>query len=349
MVVREQLLAKVINGVCTVTSEHTYSPQELNSCEYYSLEAYWKYVIPRIFPGTTADTSVETAAMQAEKAMCWSGREWPRSCREKFLQAWEEKVKRQHSAILSAQELECQSAAGIPAQGNVAGDKPRSHLQRGAIAQPSENAFYVLRVKTPPQGQQSSNPRSFSAPRHYPQNLPTPQLARSPLDLENEGELIHICVSDLLLGSPGRKRPRLLPPNRKMHVEVWKKRASHSLQEGERSPVPPEYSHLVDTMTVTKPADLPEVESFYRRFSPRRRHRRVRPTHLLGEGPSPATGTEAAACQPRGTKRSHEQHLLYSSSTDVPSSHLTMAAKEAMNTSQNGHLPPKKRYTQSCL
>lgn len=289
--------------------------------------------------------------MQAEKAMCWSDRERPRSSREKFLQAWDEKVKRQHSAGLSAHELEHQSAVGIPTQGNVTRDTPCSHLQRGAIMQPSENAFYVLRVKTPPQGQQYSNSGSSSAPRHNPQNLPIPQLARSSLDLENEGELIHICVSDLLLGSPVRKRPRLLPPNRKMHVVVWKKQASHSLQEGERSPVPLEYSHLVDSMIVTKPADLPEVESFYRRFSPRRRqrasHRRVRP--VLGECSSSTSGMEAATHQQRATKRSHEQHLLSSSNTNVPFSNLTMATKESMNTSPNGHLPPKKRYTQSCF
>lgn len=294
---------------------------------------------------------METAPIQAEKAMCWSDREWPRSCREKFLQAWDEKVKHQHSTILSAQELEHQSAVGIPTQGNVTRDKSCSHLQ---IMQPRENAFYVLRVKNSPQGQQYPNSGSFSASRRYPQNLAIPQLARSSLDLENEGELIHICVSDLLLGSPVRKRPRLLPPNRKMHVEVWKKQATNSLQEGERSPVPLEYSHLVDTMIVTKPADLPEVESFYRRFSPRRRqwgsHRRVRQFHLLEECRSPTSGREAVTYQQRATKRSHEQHLLCSPNTNVvPFSTLTMAAKESMNTSQHGHLPPKKRYTQACL
>uniref|UniRef100_A0ACB8EKX7 Uncharacterized protein n=1 Tax=Sphaerodactylus townsendi TaxID=933632 RepID=A0ACB8EKX7_9SAUR len=305
------------------------------------------------------DTDMKTAATHDEKGMHWSGREQPRSCREKFLQAWDEKVKHQHSAILSAQELVHQPAVGIPTEGNGTRGRPLSHWQRGTILQPSKSAIYVLAVMTVPQGQHYSSPLSLLAPK-FPTShsirqldLLDNKLARSSLDWEHEGELLHICVSDLLLGSPVRKRPRLLPPNRKMHVEVWKKPASHSLQEGERSPVPLEYSHLVDTMAVNKPADLPEVESFYRSFAPRRRqqgcHRRIRPVHPLGEYPSSTCGMEPVTYQQRAPKRSYKEHLLYCPKTNVPFSSFTMATKESMNTSENGHLPPKKRYTQSCL
>lgn len=51
MVVSNQLLATDINCVCTLTSEHKHSAQELNSGEYHGLEACLKYVGSRMYHG----------------------------------------------------------------------------------------------------------------------------------------------------------------------------------------------------------------------------------------------------------------------------------------------------------
>ncbi|XP_061477801.1 uncharacterized protein LOC133382149 isoform X2 [Rhineura floridana] len=308
---------------------------------------------------------METAAMQEEKAMLLSDIGGPKSCREKFLRAWNEKLKLQLRPTLSSQMPERQSAIHTPNQEKWTKDKSLSHLLKRASGQPSENAIYYLMVMPASEAQLHTSPASCWTTGHCPQQLPTgldpvdKKLASNPLDLETnpEEEFLQICVSDLLLESSMKKRPRLLPPNRKMHVEVlWKKQELHLRQEYERSPVPLQYNHLIDTMALTNPDDLTEVESFYRRFTPGLKQpgscRSTRPFHPQVECHSPPSTTEASTCQQgarRTAKMRYKLHRQLSLKRSAPLADLTMATKQSLNTSQNGHLPPKKRYTQGCL
>nr|XP_025033886.1 uncharacterized protein LOC106732902 [Pelodiscus sinensis] len=237
----------------------------------------------------------------------------------------------------------------------------------GALLHPSsspgDNAFYLLAMVTA-LDHSGSPPVSLVAPGgcsgHTPRTPaelqpwakdPGPfykELASLPLAWEGdtEEELLQICASDLLLGSSLRKRPRLLPPHRKMHVEVWKRKAaSPQLEEDVRSPVPLEYSHLVDAMAMTELADISEVESFYRQFTPwpRRRGscRSSRGAHAHSASTSPAReATEAPGrgCEP--PPKSNRKRGLASVST------LLLAAKRPMDNAWSAHLPPKKRYIQ---
>nr|XP_023957540.1 uncharacterized protein LOC112058983 [Chrysemys picta bellii] len=318
-------------------------------------------------------TAPGTTAMQVEKVGCWrSGLDRPKSCREKFLQAWNEKLKLQPCPI-SPQVPNCPSPGSIPAQGQWPGAEPVPFSLKGALLHPSchpgDNALYFLAVVTAVD-HSGSTPVSFVAPGgcsgHTPRTPagirpcdkdPGPfykELARPPLAWEgnSEEELLQICASDLLLGSSLRKRPRLLPPNRKMHVEVWKRKpASHPPEEGARSPVPLEYSHLVDAMAMTEPADISEVESFYRQFTPwpRRRGscRSTKAVHAQTDSALPVRKADEAA---------PEQHSLWGAAGSGFKQHpkramasistLILAAKRPRDTAWSEHLPPKKRYIQ---
>ncbi|KAG6931617.1 hypothetical protein G0U57_001262 [Chelydra serpentina] len=131
-----------------------------------------------------------------------------------------------------------------------------------------------------------------------------------------------------------------------MHVEVWKRKsASHPLEEGARSPVPLQYSHLVDAMAMTEPADISEVESFYRQFTPwpRRRGscRSTRAVPAQTESASPVREADGAAGS------GFEQHPKSNRKRAMASiSTLILAAKRPGDTAWSEHLPPKKRYIQ---
>ncbi|XP_053156381.1 uncharacterized protein LOC128346764 isoform X2 [Hemicordylus capensis] len=291
---------------------------------------------------------METAAIPNKKAMCPSGIDGP-DCREKFHQARNEKL----HPILSPQGPQYQPAISTPIQGEWTRDNPPSHLIQRASMQPSENAIYLLTVGPASQEHLYSSPANLLTTGHWSQQLPTApsereldffnkELASSlpNLEMNAEEELLQICASDLLLECPVRKRPRLLPPNRKMHVEVWKKQTSPPVQESARSPVPLEYSHLVDTMPVTNPADLSTVESFYRRVTSRARQ--VNPPEACL---SPAWGVDVR----RTDKKRQKQHQQLSMKRIASSPDFKEKTKWSMNISEDGNLPPKKRYTKGCL
>ncbi|KAM6473550.1 uncharacterized protein PHA67_006318 isoform 2-T2 [Liasis olivaceus] len=308
---------------------------------------------------------MEAAATKDKKGMHPNDAERPKSCREKFLQAWNEKLKLQPCPILSPQVLASQSAVDIAVQEKrTRNNKALSYLHTRASLQPSENAVYFVKVMPVPPEQMHPTPGSVWAGGHCPQQLPMTSWHSNLLVIDKvpggsmtnvEEELLQICVSDLLMESPARKRPRLLPPHRKMHVEVWKKEALYPLQEDARNPVPLAYNHLVDTMSMANAADLPEVESFYRRFSPKLKqscNRKNTPVQPGAEGFLLARNPEASTLQQavrKTAKMRHKQHQQLSLKRSSPLPDLMVASIQSMNFSQNIHLPPKKRYTQGCL
>ncbi|XP_028572731.2 uncharacterized protein LOC114590618 isoform X1 [Podarcis muralis] len=285
------------------------------------------------------DPYMETGAIPGEEAVCPSDVGGPKSSREKFLQAWYEKRKPQTHPTVSSQVSGCGSPACAPSQENWTRDTSLSH------------AFFYLMVVPPPQAQLYTSSRmTAQCPRQRDLHHVAQELEP---EANPEEEFLQICASDLLLKSAERKRPRLLPPNRKMHVEVLKRQDSPPLQECQKSPVPLEYSHLLDAIEMTNLADLPEVESFYRSFILRqkrkgysRRDGQLRPQ---AECRLPPRATEAASCQ-QGARRTARlrctQNRKLSLKRSAPLSELTVATKRSVDSSQNGHLPPKKRYTQ---
>ncbi|XP_032992063.1 uncharacterized protein LOC117039121 [Lacerta agilis] len=285
---------------------------------------------------------MEMAAIQGEKSMCPSDVGGPKSSREKFLQAWYKKLKPQTHPTVSSQVSG--SPVCAPSQENWTKDTSLSHT------------IYYLMVVPPPQAQlYASSWTTAQCPRQRDLHHVAQELASSSLDPEAnpKEEFLHICASDLLLKSAERKRPRLLPPNRKMHVEVLKRQDSPPLQECQSRPVPLEYSHLLDTIEMTNPADLPQVEGFYRSFIVGQRRqgssRRAGQLHPQPECRIPPRATEAASCQQgarRITRMRYTQHRKLSLKRSAPLSELTVATKRSVDSSQNGHLPPKKRYTQ---
>ncbi|XP_078506949.1 uncharacterized protein LOC144767348 [Lissotriton helveticus] len=149
---------------------------------------------------------------------------------------------------------------------------------------------------------------------------------------------IHICATDLLLEAQHRKRPRLLPPHRKMHLEVPHGRTEHppavSEQQhtrGQESQLPLEYRHLMDTMSLLKPTDISQVEMLYRQFTPWPRQALLPPCSHA----SPPKFTPYA----RGGAGSQQQ-LRVSSGSMSRHRRTPKSAQE----SHLGHLPPKKRF-----
>lgn len=304
---------------------------------------------------------MEAAATKDKMAVHPNVTEKPKSCREKFLQAWNEKLKLQPCPILYSQTVASQSAVDISVQEKQTRNKALSDLQTRASLQHNENAVYFVKVMSLSPEQMHPTPGAVCVGEHCPlQDAVASQHSNYDVTDKNvpsgsvtsvEEELLQICVSDLLMESPARKRPRLLPPHRKMHVEVWKKEASPPLQKHARNPVPLAYNHLVDTMSMTNLADLPEVESFYRRFNPKLKpscDRKNSPIHSGAEGFLLARNTAVSTSQKAGGKTA-KQHQQLSLNRSSPLPNLMVANIESMNFSQNVHLPPKKRYCHGCL
>ncbi|XP_069058131.1 uncharacterized protein [Pleurodeles waltl] len=150
---------------------------------------------------------------------------------------------------------------------------------------------------------------------------------------------IHICATDLLLEAQHRKRPRLLPPHQKMHLEVPhgtpKPPSALSEQQQNRAPecqMPLEYRHLVDTMSLIKPTDISQVEMLYRQFTPWPRQGLL-PTRSQASAPTFSTYARGGAVS---------QHPLRVSSEST--SRHCRTPKSAPESPQ-GHLPPKKRFS----
>ncbi|KAG8129051.1 hypothetical protein E2320_015815 [Naja naja] len=304
---------------------------------------------------------MEAAATKDKMAVHPNDTEKPKSCREKFLQAWNEKLKLQPCPILYSQTLASQSVVDISVQEKrTRNNKALSDLKTRASLQHNENAIYFVKVMPLPPKQMHPTPGGVYVHEHCPQqdavaswhsnHDATDKKVPSGSMTNVEEELLQICVSDLLMESPARKRPRLLPPHRKMHVEVWKKEASPALQEQARNPVPLAYNHLVDTMSMTNLADLPEVESFYRRFNPKLKQscdRKNSPIQSGADGFLLVRNTDVSTTQ-EAVGKIAKQHQQLSSKRSSPLPDLMVANIESMN-SQNIHLPPKKRYTHGCL
>nr|XP_008102647.1 PREDICTED: uncharacterized protein LOC103277830 [Anolis carolinensis] len=286
--------------------------------------------------------NTETAAMKDEKVMDTSDAQRPKSCREKFLHAWNEKLKLQSDLSLPAQVQEGQSAIGVPDHEKRTGDGSQpSQLLTGPSSEPNETAFYFVMVAAP--CSQCSLPRSFQEAESLPHHLPlAPCGSTADWETGDEEEFLHICTSDIVLQPPARKRPRLLPPERKMYVEVHKREAQTLREEHLGSLAPLAFNPLVDATVISTLADLPQMESFYWRNSPRQRgHQSFQgqaPICPSGEGVSPGTDLAAA-----NLSHAQQEHLRLESSTSQPGPMMT--SRESMNSSQNAHLPPKKRYT----
>ncbi|XP_064414314.1 uncharacterized protein LOC106705162 [Latimeria chalumnae] len=84
----------------------------------------------------------------------------------------------------------------------------------------------------------------------------------SPSKYSNE-ESIFICTSELLLKSPQRRRPRLLPLNIRMCIEV---RCEKHRTRAKCSPLLEELRHAADNMEIKDLTDLSEVEKAYHRI-----------------------------------------------------------------------------------
>ncbi|XP_070596026.1 uncharacterized protein [Erythrolamprus reginae] len=303
---------------------------------------------------------MEAAATKDKMAVHPNDTKKPKSCREKFIQAWNEKLKLQPCPTLYSQTLASQSTVDISAQEKqTRNNKALPDLQTRTSLQHNENAVYFVKVMSLPPEQMHPTPGGGRVGEHCTQQdaVATWHSNRDATDKKVpsgsvtsvEDELLQICVSDLLMESPARKRPRLLPPHRKMHVEVWKKEALPPLQEHARNPVPLAYNHLVDTMSMTNLADIPEVESFYRKFNPKLKQSYDRKTSPMQPGANGfllVRNADVSISQEANGKiaKHHPQPSLRRSSP-LPD---LVANTESMN-SPNIHLPPKKRYTHGRL
>lgn len=303
--------------------------------------------------------------MQDEKAMCLSNLGRPRSCREKFIHKWNEKLKLQQQSLSSPQVPECQAAIDMPTQGQMTRGMTLS--LRKASLQPSENAVYILTVSSASQEQQHVSPDRSLATEHSLQQRPMAfyqtgkgfldeELASKLLNQETntEEEFVQICTSDLLLEGPVKNRPRLLPPNRKMHVEVRKKPIYHLLQDSARSPISLQYNPPLITMSITNPSNIPGMESIYCRFpsnlEKQDSYGSDRPGYQPAECPPPGWGINAPPSEEavRNTDRLRQkQHQPFLGSLKrAPSLDPEVATKSSIHTYPLNHLPPKKRYTQ---
>uniref|UniRef100_A0A6J0URH7 Uncharacterized protein isoform X1 n=1 Tax=Pogona vitticeps TaxID=103695 RepID=A0A6J0URH7_9SAUR len=290
----------------------------------------------RIFP-RTMDAYTEIEAMKETTTVHLNDTERPKSSREKFLQAWNEKPEFQKCPIVSSQVPECQTATGIPIQTKeIQDEKHQSHLLTRNSLDASENAVYFLAMPASPHGQLDASSEATEPGSHQ---LPA-AASCSPPEKSDKEEFLKICVSDLLLESPARKRPRLLPPNKKMHVEVQKKQDPHLPEESARSAAP-----LGNTMKMSPPANPPEEESVHHSPEPKQHS----PSHPLAEGPSPSGDTEASTCpQPAEINQKQPQHLNQERSPPLP--RPVIATQEYMGFPHISCLPPKKRYTKTwCL
>lgn len=308
--------------------------------------------------------------MRVEKVGCWRTRaDRPMSCREKFLRAWYEKLRYQSCPSSPPQLPNSQPPSSIPAQGrhrprplSPSRTLPQSSCGRadsfmGAMPTQEEHSgsLPAVCVGPPDCSQQTSGTPGGVYPCDRDRSPLGKELVTLPLDQEEEDgeeeEFLQICISDLLLKASPRKRPRLLPPNRKMHIEVRNKRAKlHQAEEGQNSSIPLEYSHLVDTMAMTKPADLSKAESFYQKFAsrPRRQgfHISTRDSPVQTDGTAPAGATEGPAHHWNSFKG-----MAGSNCKSQPKNNrkrgisaLTMFASQHRDADWREHLPPKKRY-----
>ncbi|KAJ7316025.1 hypothetical protein JRQ81_002187 [Phrynocephalus forsythii] len=285
--------------------------------------------------------------MKDETAVHLYDRERPRSSREKFIQAWNEKLRHQLRPTLSSQVPE--PATGIPIQSKETEDeKHPSHLLSRALLGAGENAVYFVKMSDPPPSQLHTVSGDVQAPEPGPRQLPA-AASCSDLETSNEEEFREICASDLLPKSPERKKPRLLPQNK----NEQQKQASDQPEESPRSPASLGCSHQENTMTMTAPDNPHEVESMPPRSSPKQTPHSLssgdRPVHPPARCPSPSGDAEASHC-PQPTSTSHPEHQHLNQERSSPPSPPVTPTQGALGSLPISCLPPKKQYTREwCL
>ncbi|XP_069510870.1 uncharacterized protein [Ambystoma mexicanum] len=145
---------------------------------------------------------------------------------------------------------------------------------------------------------------------------------------------LHFCATDLLVEASHRKRPRLLPPHRKMHLEVQRGMVelTPAVQEQQQNLrphrlVPPEYRQLVDSINLGEVGGLHQAEMLYRQFT-------VWPARTVVQ-PEQSTLTPYS----KGKGGRQQLHISWGSNR----SHIK--TRKCTQASPQGHLPPKKRFS----